>query len=522
MPTCNNCTQQFTILPEDKEFYQRINVSEPTHCPDCRMRTLMAYRNERHFFSRSCDNCGKKIISIYSEDKKNPVYCTDCWWSDEWNSMDYGREFDFTRPFFEQFQELFDAVPQLHMINALGENTEYSNYCYRCKDCYLLIASDDCENCHFANYMWDSKDCLDCLYVTDSDLCYELIDSHKCYHCRFSQKLDSCADCHFCFDLGGCTNCFGCTGLRHKQNCWFNEQLSPEEYQARLNEVLWKKQNINFYQEELEKAKLELPRKFANLLKCEDCTGDYLKESKSARHCFDSYGAENSKFIINGPGNVNNCYDVCGAKDVELSYLGVSSGGPGINHLCANHAWDGCRDIAYCAFSVASHDIFGCACLRHKQYCILNRQYPEAEYRKLREKIINHIKKTGEYGRFFPLKKSPFKYEETLAAEMYPQGGPSKKESKAKNEKGKNCPECGKEFKIIPQEKRFYEEQKLPEPDKCPDCRHKARLGMRNPYKLWHRQCMREGCENEFETTFSPEKPEIVYCEECYKKEIYG
>jgi hypothetical protein len=47
--------------------------------------------------------------------------------------------------------------------------------------------------------------------------------------------------------------------------------------------------------------------------------------------------------------------------------------------------------------------------------------------------------------------------------------------------------------------------------------------------KLWHRFCMCEkgnhehkgSCKNEFETSYSPERQEIVYCEKCYQKEVY-
>ena len=29
-----------------------------------------------------------------------------------------------------------------------------------------------------------------------------------------------------------------------------------------------------------------------------------------------------------------------------------------------------------------------------------------------------------------------------------------------------------------------------------------------------------EPCPNEFETTYAPERPEIVYCEQCYLREV--
>jgi hypothetical protein len=46
--------------------------------------------------------------------------------------------------------------------------------------------------------------------------------------------------------------------------------------------------------------------------------------------------------------------------------------------------------------------------------------------------------------------------------------------------------------------------------------------------KLWHRQCMcsknhpHHGgrCSNEFETSYSPDRKEIVYCEQCYNSEV--
>ena len=80
----------------------------------------------------------------------------------------------------------------------------------------------------------------------------------------------------------------------------------------------------------------------------------------------------------------------------------------------------------------------------------------------------------------------------------------------------------------------------LPLPEFCPNCRHYQRLKQRNPLKLWHRKCQCNGnesengiytntiahqhrtepCPNEFETTYSPDRKEIVYCERCYQQEV--
>jgi len=32
---------------------------------------------------------------------------------------------------------------------------------------------------------------------------------------------------------------------------------------------------------------------------------------------------------------------------------------------------------------------------------------------------------------------------------------------------------------------------------------------------------MKEGCNNEFETSYAPDKLEIIYCEKCYQREVY-
>ncbi|MEI6280662.1 MAG: hypothetical protein WCP17_01540, partial [bacterium] len=86
---------------------------------------------------------------------------------------------------------------------------------------------------------------------------------------------------------------------------------------------------------------------------------------------------------------------------------------------------------------------------------------------------------------------------------------------------GKCNDQCTKAFKVIEAEFAFYKNYKIPIPKLCPSCRHYIRFNQKNPLKLWHRKCMKEGCENEFETSYAPERPEIVYCEKCYQAEVY-
>ena len=65
-----------------------------------------------------------------------------------------------------------------------------------------------------------------------------------------------------------------------------------------------------------------------------------------------------------------------------------------------------------------------------------------------------------------------------------------------------------------------FKRMNIPIPRVHPDERHKQRLKLRNPMVLYHRICSKEGCSNEFETTYAPERKEVVYCKECYQKEV--
>lgn len=81
------------------------------------------------------------------------------------------------------------------------------------------------------------------------------------------------------------------------------------------------------------------------------------------------------------------------------------------------------------------------------------------------------------------------------------------------------CIDCNRNYKIIKPELLFYRKMVLPIPRKCFYCRHKDRITRRGPYKFWKRAC--DKCEREITTNYAPDRPEIIYCESCYQKEVY-
>ena len=81
------------------------------------------------------------------------------------------------------------------------------------------------------------------------------------------------------------------------------------------------------------------------------------------------------------------------------------------------------------------------------------------------------------------------------------------------------CEESGKAFRIIKSELAFYRKHNISLPKKHPDIRHKDRMTQRNPRKLREKNC--DQCGIDMQTSYAPERKEKIYCEECYKKEIY-
>jgi hypothetical protein len=177
-----------------------------------------------------------------------------------------------------------------------------------------------------------------------------------------------------------------------------------------------------------------------------------------------------------------------------------------------------------------SQNIFGCAGIRKKQYCILNKQYSKQEYEKLVVKLIAHMKVKGEWGEFFPSKLSPYAYNETNAYLYFPL---TKEQALDRGFRWRDtdpneyqkphddilaCEDCGKNYKIVAQEASFYKKYGLPSPKKCPTCRIMRRFNSRPKRKLFKDKC--DKCSNEIQTTYSPDRSEKVYCEKCYLKEV--
>ncbi|MEK6615122.1 MAG: hypothetical protein AABZ32_03270, partial [Bacteroidota bacterium] len=118
------------------------------------------------------DFSGKNIISMFAPESKFTVYEQDIWWSDQWDATKYGRDYDFSKPFFQQFAELNAVVPQFNLINFNNENSPYNNYTGWNKNCYLCFAGNRSQDCFYSYNAQQCTDCVDSLFLYGSQLCY--------------------------------------------------------------------------------------------------------------------------------------------------------------------------------------------------------------------------------------------------------------------------------------------------------------------------------------------------------------
>jgi len=81
------------------------------------------------------------------------------------------------------------------------------------------------------------------------------------------------------------------------------------------------------------------------------------------------------------------------------------------------------------------------------------------------------------------------------------------------------CEETNKPFKIQPLELRLLRKMGVPLPRRHPQERHRNRFALRNPRSLWESTCTK--CSKAISTSYASDRPETVYCEECYLKEVY-
>ena len=560
--SCQNCKKDFTIEPEDFDYYKKIDVPPPTWCPLCRLIRRFSYQNTWNLYWRNCDKCKERTLSVYSPEQKLTVYCQPCWWKDDWDGTEYAMDYDPSRPFLAQVKELMDKTPASALTSLYTSltNSNYSNALAWSKDCYLIFWADFCENAYYSSLLDTLKFSADCLRAKESELCYESIGISKCYRTFFSEECDNCVDVWFSRNCYNCTNCVGCANLRGASYHIFNEKYSKEEYEEKLKELgIETRGGLDDLKKKSEEFWLTKPfREYSGNSLNLNVTGEYVYESKNSKEMYLCSGAEDCKwaqFITVTPAR--DCWDYSGwgnnaTRIYESTVVGENANSVYFSCEC----WPDGFNLQYCYWNISGKNNFGCAHLKKKQYCILNKEYSKEEFEKLKAQIIEDMKKNPytdklgrvfPYGEFFPPEFSNFPYNKSNAMRFFPKTkeealaegyswsdaeNPTQKASMTADalpdtigktdtsilDQTIECSLCSRAYKIVAGELELLQKMGIPLPHVCPKCRDNRRFGRCNPPELYKRNCAQ--CQKPITTAFSLDRPEVMYCADCYQKEI--
>jgi len=405
---CEISGRLFEICEAEQEHVRRLNelmpqlkgkIPLPALHPVESIRRACCHGNYFFLFRGKSGYSSASQITRYHPSLHKKICTPDEFWSDAIDNTESGRSYDFTRPFFEQLGEVFADSYLLPLIQINCEGSEYINGGKNVRNSYLcfdILESEDCLYC-FAQYSGTDNIC--CVLSRGSRYCYECLNINNCYECQHCTDCTNSSGCFGCFDCIGCADCFGSAGLRNVRYHAFNEDLGKDGYTAFIDG-----RNLGDYA--VRRSEVHRCREFFAstghqpnyMVNTEDCSGNYLRDSKNALNCSFSHRLENCGYLVNSK-NSSNCWRGM-AIDSEFSYQSVPVGSSLDLYGYANVGGE--NNVYALCMEHGCSQCFGCAGLKRKSYCILNKQYPKQEYLELLPRIIEHMKRTNEWGKGLP------------------------------------------------------------------------------------------------------------------------
>lgn len=548
---CTECKKEFNISVDEIAFYKKMGALVPSFCPECRFKQKAIWRNETTLYSgRTCGLCGKSVISMYHPKSPYKIYCQACFYSEQWDPRSYAKEYDFERPFFDQFGELLLTVPKMATYITTGDGpnvgSEYVNMASGCKNSYLVFNTSMVEDVLYSRGLRGVKDSADLYFGTELERCYECVNVQKSAGVIWGQNIVGSVDSILCKNGSGLMNCFGCVNLRNKSFCFFNEQLEPSEYKKKVAEILGSFEKFEAAKKQFFEFAKKFPERENTNIKTVDSTGDYLFSCKNVKDSYEITSSEDCWYLFSSKEIKDSLGTIGYGSKAEQLLECVATGHT--SFAIGTYGAENCRDILYSFYCHHSTNMIGCESIKHGKYMVLNKEYSKEEYEKIKAHIVQELTQKGMYGLMIPKELSPFSYNETIAQDNMPLTRDEamtlgyRWQDELQMTKGKEtmqlvdlpdtiaetsdnitneilaCGLCERNYKITAQELLFYRKMSLALPRNCFYCRHKDRLHRRGKYAFFTTVCMH--CSVPITTSFAPESGSIVYCEKCYQQEV--
>lgn len=294
---------------------------------------------------------------------------------------------------FQEFQKAFNDLkvgfPKIPSLSLRSEKSPYGDYIIDCNNVYYAFDAVKCEDGFYLYDAYNSKNSIDCYLADSCELCHEVTDSSGCYNGSHLLGCEECVDCSYCISCMNCQNCFGSVCLSNKRYCFFNKQLSKEEYEKKVSEYMKVKSSEEIFKEVKALEQSFVPKTPIELYNEDSNALHYAYHNKNCYYLSTSTGNEEAAYVFDSHRE-KNTFDTSYSVENESCYELTDC-------VRSNGCFVG-KDLAKCIncyFSenlVNCSDCIGCMYLSSKQYCILNKQYTKEEYEKIKNEILSSFK----------------------------------------------------------------------------------------------------------------------------------
>ncbi len=543
---CSETGESFAITERDIEMYKLLRVPPPTTVWWARIRQKRHFMGGFDLYRRALPD-GCSVVSMYDPESFAPILPPTEWHGDDFDALRFAQAAEPEKSFFEQWLTLSRAVPRPAIIqDPKSENSDWSLHNWSMKDCYYTYEGGWDEDIHYADLTAWSKHDADLNSCVHSEWCYESVLLANCSRVFFSEECKDCIEVSFCLGCLGCSDCFGCTNLRKKKFCFLNEQLTEEEYKKRLAEIdLSDSRVVEEWRGRITDRLWQPVFRLGQVINhSENCAGDDIHDSRDV-HGIMIYESERLRNCF-GCTRCKEMLDMtsCLQSERSANVLKVFDSYEVKNSLhCSN-----CLDVDYSELLSNCEHCFGCLGLRHKKFCVFNKQYAEEEYWPLVDALKTAMLERGEYGEFFPYRLSPFAYNASGVSTMYEFNEAEARALGARWYQAPNataealpveeipnrladvsdeilkkqfrCPESGRAFAFVKPELALHRAVGLALPRLHPTVRRLRRAAQYRPPILYSHKC--DSCGKIIDTRLPPAHTAPVVCQPCYEEIVIG